>query len=145
MKVRFAILMLIPLVGMAGEEKKGQPKTAAAGTATIRRITVPAGAEKVGAETWRYKDASGKIWIYRRTPFGITKSEEDEKAESPAGAAAEINAAEHGDSVTFVRRTPFGERKWSRKKTELNEIERAAWERAQEKQKKAAAANQGGR
>jgi len=147
MKVRFAILMLIPLVGMAGEEKKAPPKAAAAPETTIRRITVPAGAEKIGPETWRYKDASGKTWIYRRTPFGVTRSEEAEKdeTEAAAGPASQITAVEDGDSVRFVRRTPFGDRKWTRKKTELDEIERAAWEREQKSRKNAGAGeNQGG-
>ena len=148
MKVRFAILMLIPLVSLAGEEKKARPNPPAAVGTTIRRTTVPAGAEKLGPETWRYKDPSGKTWIYRRTPFGVTRSEEDEKAapETAAGPASQIIAVEDGDSVRFVRRTPFGERKWSRKKTELDEMERAAWERAQKKQKSAGAGeNQEGR
>ena len=42
-------------------------------------------------------------------------------------------AIEEGDSVRFERTSPFGVTRWQRKKGELNEMERAVWERELEK------------
>jgi hypothetical protein len=41
-----------------------------------------------------------------------------------------VKVTEEGDSLRFERPSPFGVRKWTRKKTELTEMEKAAWELA---------------
>jgi hypothetical protein len=40
---------------------------------------------------------------------------------------------EDGETVRFERAGPFGVTKWQRKKTELNEVEHAVWDREQQK------------
>ena len=41
-----------------------------------------------------------------------------------------ITATEDGDTIRFERAGPFGVYKWQKKKSELADDERAAWERS---------------
>jgi hypothetical protein len=109
----------------AAQPKAGSAKTAPAGQ------TVPAGAEKVDLGTWRYKDAAGKVWIYRKTPFGLVHFEE--KAETEAPAPPQMKAFESGDKVRFENSGPFGTVKWVKAKSELTDVERRVWERDSKK------------
>jgi hypothetical protein len=89
---------------------------------------LPEGAVQVDKNTWRATEKDGKVWIYRRTPFGFSKYEADEK---PAEEAlTDLVAVDKGDSVEFQRKTPFGLSKWTKKKSELDENETAALKRA---------------
>ena len=111
------------------------PKKAAAkkSAAPPAAVTVPAGATMTEPGTWTYTDAKGKKWIYRQTPFGIAKAE-DKPAETPATAVIPITATEDGDKVRFERPGPFGVYRWEKKKSELTDDERAAWQRSKTKQ-----------
>lgn len=97
---------------------------------------VPRDAVEIEPGVYRWKDAQGKTWILRRSPFGLLKGEEPSKSE-PAGedddAAAAIKVFEEGDELRFERRTPFGVSRWTKKKTELDELEQRAWEREQKR------------
>lgn len=106
--------------------------------ATVRRtaakttggVELPANAEKVRDGVWRSRDASGKTWIYTRSPFGFAKVEESaqtETARSSSGPAV-VATAIQGDSVTFERESPFGKSRWTRKLEDLSEEEKAAYE-----------------
>ena len=77
-----------------------------------------------------YTDAQGKKWIYRITPFGVVRLEEKSEAQTKTEAdkAAGIKAFEEGDKVRFERQGPFGVWKWEKKKSELDETEKAALE-----------------
>jgi hypothetical protein len=91
--------------------------------------TVPQGAEEVGPNLFRVTDAQGKRWMYRKTPFGVSKWEEkpgeqEPRAESPASARTTMT--DLGDSVQFQRETPFGPQKWIRKKSDMTDDEKAA-------------------
>jgi hypothetical protein len=123
--------------------------------AALAAAEIPAGAVDAGNGFWRYTDARGKNWVYRKTPFGVSRTEDtgvrpDPRVESasqerPASAdnamrralagassaAPEISAAADGDAIRFERRTPFGVSVWRRKAAELNEQEREAWQRSQ--------------
>jgi hypothetical protein len=91
--------------------------------------SVPKGAEEVGPNLFRYTDPQGKRWMYRNTPFGVSKWEEKPGDQLPApetSASAGISATDLGDSVQFQRATPFGPQKWTRKKSELTDDEKAA-------------------
>ncbi|MGP8247216.1 MAG: hypothetical protein ACLQVN_22220 [Bryobacteraceae bacterium] len=93
---------------------------------------VPAGAVKAAAYTWSYADAQGHKWIYRQTPFGIARLEDKPDAQAAADTAKQaqyLKAADAGDSVRFERPGPFGTYRWERKKTDLNVVEQAAWDR----------------
>lgn len=125
---RFA-LFLIPLALLAADDKKPAPEAKHPGP-----ITIPADAELVGPRVYRAKDADGKVWLYRQTPFGVSRMEEKPTAAAPAGAPApsapdthapEIKATDLGDSVRFEQPTPMGKRVWTTKKSELSEKEKA--------------------
>jgi hypothetical protein len=92
--------------------------------------SVPKDAKEVGPNLYRYTDAQGKSWMYRKTPFGVSKWEEkpgeqEPRAESPASAG--LSMTDLGDSVQFQRLTPFGPQKWTRKKSEMTDDEKAAF------------------
>jgi hypothetical protein len=124
--------------------KDAKTKTTAAKSAP-RQVVVPAGAEEISPGEWRHTDAGGKRWIYRQTPFGIARIEDKaspeadrQAAESEAAQLAATTAVEDGDVIRFTRPGPFGLYRWTKKKSELNEQERAVWKREQERAAKAA-------
>ena len=105
-------------------------------------VTIPASAVKADDGSYHYTDPQGTKWIYRKTPFGIARFDD---LPAPAEVAnpdcyAGVKATEHGDAIRFERPGPFGTYKWERKKTELDEMEQAVWNR--EKAKAAEAPNQ---
>jgi hypothetical protein len=90
---------------------------------------IPQGAEEVGPNLFRYTDPQGKRWMYRNTPFGPSKWEErpgDQQAAPQTPSSAGLTMTDLGDSVQFQRLTPFGAQKWTRKKSELTDDEKAA-------------------
>lgn len=122
-------LLMLPVALLASEEKKPAAEPRAGSAA----MTLPAGATEVEPNTYRYTDPQGKAWTYRRTPFGLARFE-DKPVEAPAKAAPEkIRAVDDGDSVRFERSYPFGTTRWTRKKSELSDVERNAWDEARQK------------
>lgn len=108
--------------------KTSQKKTAAKPAAT-GELTVPKDAVKLNDLEWRWVAKDGKKWIYRRTPFGLSRFEEEAPAAKVSQApspAPSMTARDLGDEVEFSRRTPFGQSAWRKKKTELDSDERAA-------------------
>jgi len=96
--------------------------------------TVPQGAQEVGSNLFRYTDKEGKVWMYRKTPFGVSKWEEkpEDRATQHAPQAeppgtVPTTMTDLGDSVQFQRPTPFGPQKWIRKKSEMSDDEKAAF------------------
>jgi hypothetical protein len=89
---------------------------------------------QVEPETWRYTDAQGVKWVYRKTPFGIAKYQANAEDEKPvadrAKDAENITAIADGDTIHFERPGPFGISRWQKKISELDELEKAAWERS---------------
>ena len=78
----------------------------------------------------------------RRTPFGISRTEERAPSTEEAAQAAKVIAAttavERGDEIEFARPGPFGQYRWQRKKSDLNEMEKTVWERELRKSGKVA-------
>ena len=76
-----------------------------------------------------------KAQTERVTPFGgAIKEQKSEKAKaqglrSKEEAPPSLRAYDEGDMVRFESRLPFGTSKYRKKKSELNEAERAALER----------------
>jgi hypothetical protein len=106
-------------------------KPTAAQKANPPVLTIPEGAKLVEPNTYRFTDSSGKTWMYRQTPFGISRWED-----SPAPAAPQLapqtqptTVTDLGDSVRFERKTAFGVSQWVRKKTELTDEEKALIEK----------------
>lgn len=105
-------------------------------------FTIPAGAKQVEPGLFRWTDPNGKTWMYRTTPFGVSRwaaSEEDTKLEA---VAKNTTAVEQGDSIKFERVTPFGKRTWVVKKTDMDETEQAIWDHQQQKTATAKAAKE---
>lgn len=61
---------------------------------------VPKGAKETAPGVYRHVDPDGKAWIYRKTPFGVSKRAAEETETAPA-AGSRSGEATH--------RTPFGE------------------------------------
>jgi hypothetical protein len=118
--------------------------------------TIPAGATEISKGTYKHTDANGKSWIYRKTPFGISKTAEDsennrpidttaspergnpfagEKSTSSNSTTPNVSVVEEGDSVKFERATPFGPTRWTRKKSELSKEEQELVERSRSRAK----------
>lgn len=141
MKLGIFVLLMMGLAVeiMAGDKpaaKKAKPVSAAA-PAQAAEINIPASAVELEPYIYRYTDAAGKNWIYRKTPFGVMRLEDKPV---PANTAAKLQddrtrliestrAVEEGESIHFERVWPFGRTQWQRKKTELNDIELAVWNR----------------
>jgi hypothetical protein len=97
----------------------------------IRPIEIPKGAVESEPGTYRFTDAENHKWIYRKTPFGVARiPDEPAAARAPAQSPAEfIQAFDAGDTVRFERPGPFGVYRWETRKSDLDETERAAWNR----------------
>jgi len=110
----------------AGGGMQGPGRVTQVHTPTLPPL--PEGAVQIERYAWRATDKDGKVWIYRRTPFGYSKYEADDQ---PAEEAiTDLVAVDKGDSVEFQRKTPFGLSKWTKKKDELDANEAAALKRA---------------
>jgi hypothetical protein len=147
MKLKICTLLMICVAAAIAADKPAGKKAKPAPN-KVQEVTIPAGAVEVEPYTYRYTDAQGKKWIYRKTPFGISRAEdktaddlkaEDAKKEESARLIDATTAVEDGDTIRFERSGPFGVAKWQRKKTQLNEVEHAVWDR--ELQKRAAREN----
>ena len=114
--------------------KKAAPKAAAKAapkaakpTEVSKKLAIPAGAVPGADGDYHYTDSQGKKWIYRQTPFAVVRLEDTpQPAPAKSTAGAGIKATEDGDTVRFERQGPFGLWKWEKKKSELDETEKAA-------------------
>jgi len=104
---------------------------AAGPSAGAARFAVPAGAVAVESNLYRYTDAEGKTWIYRRTPFGVTRAEARSVAPQRPEAWDNTKAWDDGDAVRFERPGPFGVYRWRTRKSDLDAAEQAFWARRQ--------------
>ncbi|MBK5291977.1 MAG: hypothetical protein JJE04_09910 [Acidobacteriia bacterium] len=134
MKVAVALPCLVLALGMAAGQRKSngakpaRAPAAAAKSQAPKSTTIPAGAVEVEPGIFQHTDGKGKVWLYRRTPFGIAKYEPESAVETAPSGEGLLASAE-GDSVRFERKTPFGVTRWTKKKSELNAEESAAWKR----------------
>jgi len=98
-----------------------QPSKLEAGYAGLESI--PVAATQAGSNLFRYTDASGKTWLYYRTPFGISKREDKPAAPSAAYDSQLVTVTDLGDSVRFELKVPFGITTWVSKTNELTDGE----------------------
>ena len=138
MKLKICILAALAVLVVNGEDRQAAKKAPATKKSTAAaaqpEITLPAGAVQVEPGAYTFTDAKGKKWIYRQTPFGLSRAEDKPAAEAaPAPKATVITATEAGDVIKFERPGPFGPYRWEKKKNaDLAEDERAAWERSKQ-------------
>ncbi len=116
----------------ATQDAKAADKTAKAEAPEKPITEIPASAVQIEPGAYRYTDAKGKKWILFQTPFGIAKKEDTgeplrKKLQEPRVMQG-VKMTEDGDSLKFEREGPFGTYKWSKKKSELTDVEKAAWE-----------------
>jgi hypothetical protein len=119
--------MLLASAALA-DDKKSAPAS--------QTLTLPAGAVEAGPSTWKYTDAEGKKWIYRKSPFGMVRVEESSEVNKPNIAGVEERTkswkvTDQGDKVSFENPSPFGPQRWTRKKSELTDDEKVALQRSQ--------------
>ena len=88
---------------------------------------LPEGAKQTSAHTYSYTDVQGKKWVYRETPFGLSKYSADavEPAATESKKTDNPTVTDQGDTVRFERRTPFGSNVWTKKKSDLTPEEKA--------------------
>jgi len=118
-------------------KKTRKKKPAAAASQSSAKITIPKGAvldPKDG--NYHFTDKSGRKWVYMMTPMGPSRWEDkgpSAKSASPAQPPSSnrfsddpnLKAIDQGDTVKFVRSTPFGPQTWTKKKSDLTDDERA--------------------
>ena len=140
MKLLIAICFSAALA--VAQQDTQQPAKPAAKTAKATKKTeavdkpptsIPANAVQIEQGAYRWTDAKGKKWILFETPFGIARKEDNgeplrHKLQEDHGMEG-VKITEDGDSLKFEREGPFGVYKWSKKKTDLDAAEQAAWER----------------
>ena len=139
MKSTILVLSFLGLAcfAAAADQKSDKKPAAKAATTKAVAITIPSDAVEVAPYTYRSIDPQGKAWIYRKTPFGISRTEDkppsadDTKKiqDSKDQLIQATSAVEDGDSIRFVRNSPFGRTEWQKKKTDLNEVEQTVWSR----------------
>ena len=134
MRVFFLIIVSAVLLSAAGQQAKNKAGAAPAAAKPVKPPEIPAGAVESEPGTFKYTDPQGKKWIYRKTPWGTARLEDKPESEADRAAKMErfanVKAIEDGDTVRFERPGPFGVYKWQKKKSELDEMEQAAWMRA---------------
>src|SRR4051812_24798783 len=106
------LLLIVPLALLGAAEK----------------VVVPADAKEVAPHVWQHTDKAGKTWIYRQTPFGLSKIEQLKAPEGAAQTTAvsdvDVKVKDLGDTVKFEKQGPFGKHIWERKKSELTAEEK---------------------
>ena len=134
MKTLIVLLLPVFAICAAGQAAKKpaeqSPAKAAAKTQPAPILQIPAGAVESEPGVYRFTDKAGKKWVYRKTPFGISRRE-DTPDDAPKSSTLDdyIKAFDQGASVRFERTSPFGVSKWVKKKSDLNDQERSVWER----------------
>jgi hypothetical protein len=126
-------MFLTAFIALAEDQPAPKKDRAKKNPAPPAELTLPAGAKQVDLGTYTFTDAQGKKWIYRKTPFGLARIEDKPVEVSAAPAGDGITAKEDGDTIRFERPGPFGTYRWQKKKSELADDEKAAWERSKDK------------
>lgn len=137
--MRILVCMCLLAGGVAAQDtaKISPPPPAKPVKKTPAVMAIPKDAVETEPGFYRWTDKSGKVWTYRRTPFGVRRMPAEamdlQQADRDKRNAAEsrMSAVELGDSIRFAEDTPFGKRTWVRKKTELNDTEQRVWDSQQ--------------
>jgi hypothetical protein len=125
MKIALLTLMASALLMAHDGQDKNAPAKKTKSTQAASSTSIPAGATQIEPGLYRYTDSKGKIWLYRNTPFGISKWEEDYARRSAVkDTTTPTTVTDLGDSVKFERKMPFGTNTWVKKKTDLTDEEK---------------------
>ena len=131
------LLLSAGLVFSAAGQSTSTDTTKKTDTKKVTKVpdppVIPKDATPVGDGSFRYVDKDGKKWIYRNTPFGVSKSEEHPVAPVVQTGEDPARSEDLGDTVRFTRPTPFGPKVWTKKKTEMDAYEKGIYDRDQQK------------
>ena len=120
----FAASLLLAQDNQDKQEKQDKKTDAQPAKAADTPTGIPAGAKEIQPYLFRYVDEKGKVWMYRQTPFGVSKWEYQPPSPTPAQTSNPVTVTDLGDSYRFESNTPTGAQKWERKKTELSSYEK---------------------
>jgi hypothetical protein len=135
---------LIAIGAATAADNKAQPKT-------VAPVELPKDAVLLPSGLYKHTDKTGKVTLYRKTPFSVLiVNEEPPTADAAVNTCPEnnvtarqhpfsggkqeapiarsIKVVEEGDSVRFERTTPFGVSRWTAKKSQLTKEERELWD-----------------
>jgi hypothetical protein len=116
-----AAAFVLPLLLLTAQDKKA-PATPNA---------IPANAVKIDDTTYKMAEKDGKTWVYRRTPFGLSRMTEEQfrKQQEPVSLApvkqANVRVIDMGSGYRFERAHPLGVQVWKKKKSELTADEQS--------------------
>jgi len=137
MKILVCMCIVSGVLAAQDSTKTSAPPAAPAAK-PVKKAPAATGIPKDAVETtpgfYRWTDKDGKVWTYRRTPFGVTRWPADSinngqgVGDRQSAGSEQTSAVEQGDSIRFEQSTPFGKRTWIRKKTELNDNEQRIWD-----------------
>jgi len=137
MKILVCMCIVSGVLAAQDSTKTSAPPAAPAAK-PVKKAPAATGIPKDAVETtpgfYRWTDKDGKVWTYRRTPFGVTRWPADSinngqgVGDRQSAGSEQTSAVEQGDSIRFEQSTPFGKRTWVRKKTELNDNEQRIWD-----------------
>jgi hypothetical protein len=118
-----------PAKAKTSATKKTTKTTAPQVTKTAQPLTVPKDAVLNADGSYSWTDKSGSKWLYNKTPFGVSRTQ-DTTGAAPAGLIATppeqlVKTTDQGDTVKFARQSPFGVTTWEKKKSEMTDDERA--------------------
>jgi len=115
-----AVLTMILAAAVAPSALRAADQQASAPPASQTR-TIPKEAVANADGTYSWTDRDGKKWNYVSTPFGFSRN--------AAAPSSYWKVTDQGDTVRFERPAgPMGTTVWEKKKTELTDEERQAWE-----------------
>src|SRR6185436_20888144 len=88
---------------LAAAEGQSKPPEA---PRVVKPLEIPKNAVESEPGTYRHTDAAGKKWIYRKTPFGVSRMEDRPAAVETLKTTdpyANVNAVEDGENIRFER------------------------------------------
>ena len=124
MKTFIAIALLISSSVTFGQTAKKNTKQTAPATRQEVRLTIPKEAVPGEDGYYRYTDKQGKKWLYRNTPFGVSKAEDKGPVVAQVAGPDPTKATVVGDTVKFERANAFGVSKWEKKVADLSDDEK---------------------
>ncbi len=151
----FVAVTSVPASAQTAAPQSVARKTVKKGT-PVAPLTIPASAVKQADGDYRYVDAKGTAWIYRNTPFGVSRATEasvqaqgvavsqnagqrvsQNQLQSNVGPSPDrdekVTAIANGETIQFTRPTPFGATRWTKSKSALTPDEQKIWDREQSK------------
>ena len=135
--MKYSLVLVLILGSVAAQPNPAPAKsTQKAETKKNAAPVIPPDAVEVEPNIFKHTDKAGKVTYYRRSPFGVAYYTPPEKTSNSATRSAapssaptgEMTGVDQGDSVKFTRPGPFGLYTWIRKKSEMSDDEKAAFE-----------------